>query len=72
MFSYSGFFYVIDGDATLEEEFEVIDNMIISLVRYYHWTPDYIESLCLDDVGIHSLEFWYNDLKKIFKPKEKE
>ena len=36
--------------------------MIISVVREFHWLPDKIGNLFLDDQDYNGLEFWYNDI----------
>jgi len=37
--------------------------MILTVVRECHWTPDYIESLYLDDTDFFGLAHWYQDIK---------
>lgn len=44
---------------------------MVSVIRHYKWTPEYVEGLYLDDADLHSLEFWYNDIKELFTPKKK-
>lgn len=46
--------------------------MILSIIRYYHWTPEYVEGLYLDGADLHSLEYWYNDLIRMKKENTKE
>lgn len=35
--------------------------MIITVVRYYKWSPPIVENLYLDDLDYNGLVFWYND-----------
>ena len=38
-------------------------NMIRSVVREHHWSPDQINALTyFDEEDINGLEFWYNDV----------
>ena len=41
--------------------------MIKSVARQYHWPPDKIESLYVDDTDFFGLEYWYNDALEIEK-----
>lgn len=45
--------------------------MIKSVVRQYHWTPDYVDTLYVDAIDYHGLVYWYNDCKEIEKEIEK-
>lgn len=42
-----------------------LDNMIVTVVREHHWSPDYImNSLYLDDIDCFGLRWWYDDVQK--------
>lgn len=43
---------------------ENINAMIVSVVRYTHWSPKIIDELYLDDLDHNGLLFWYNDIKE--------
>lgn len=43
-----------------------MDNMIKSVVREHHWSPEIIGDLFIDG-GFDSLEYWYEDLKDQIK-----
>jgi hypothetical protein len=41
--------------------------MIVSVVRNYHWTPEVIGKLYIDDIDYQGLIFWYEDAKEMNK-----
>jgi hypothetical protein len=41
--------------------------MIISVVREFHWTPEYIDGLHHGDEDRFCLGYWYNDIVKAHK-----
>lgn len=40
-----------------------VDAAIQSVVQEYHWTPNIIDELFLDDIDHHGLYYWYLHLK---------
>jgi len=38
--------------------------MIVSAVRAFKWTPDYIDTLFLDKFDYYGLMYWYEDIKE--------
>ena len=44
-----------------------MNNIIKSVVREYHFTPETIDDLFMDDVDYHGLLFWYDDTLQIQK-----
>lgn len=49
--------------------------MIKTVVREYHWPPDHIGGLFIDDMDYKGLEFWYNDVIEVIekiKPPDKK
>lgn len=41
-----------------------MQNMIISIVREFHWDPITIGSLFIDNKDEFGIEFWYEDIMK--------
>jgi len=41
----------------------MLDVMIKSVVRLYHFTPTDISKMYVDTVDYNGLEYWYNDAK---------
>ena len=58
-----GFFYVSP---------ESISNMVKTVVREHHWSPDIINGLYLDDIDRFGLEYWYNDIIECVKEIKKK
>jgi hypothetical protein len=50
-----------------------MDNMIKSIVREHHWTPNTINDLYVDDMDHFGIEYWFDDVKEVsdsLKPKK--
>ena len=58
------FFYV---GHDLESELTNIENMAVSAMRHYHWTPETIDNLHLDSAGYDALEFHYDAIQEYIK-----
>ena len=59
------FFYV--GGFDVESELRNIDAMAVSVMRQYHWTPETIDNLDLNDSGYNGLEFQYEAIQGYIK-----
>lgn len=46
---------------------DALDAVIKSVVRFYHWSPNEIENLYLDDTDFFGLIYWYDDLHEMKK-----
>jgi hypothetical protein len=46
--------------------------MTKSVVREFHWTPDFVDLLYIDDRDIHGLIYWYNDIVEMNKELNKK
>lgn len=55
------FFYV--GGFDVESELNNINAMAVSVMRQYHWTPETVDNLELNDFGYDSLEYHYEAIK---------
>jgi hypothetical protein len=49
-----------------------MDNMIRSVVREHHWTPDTISRLYLDCRDHDGLVYWYEDIKAVVAEMKKK
>lgn len=36
---------------------------IVSVIRTFLWTPDYIETMYIDKFDYKGIQFWYEDIK---------
>jgi hypothetical protein len=41
--------------------------MIKSIVYEYHWTPEVISNLYVDDLDFKGIVYWYEELRRIDK-----
>ena len=48
-----------------------MDNVIKSIVDYYHWTPKTIAKMYCDDFDFKGINYWYDELIRIEKMKPK-
>lgn len=39
--------------------------MVKTIIREYHWTPDIIDKLFVDDIDYHGIIWHYNDIKEV-------
>jgi hypothetical protein len=47
--------------------------MIKTVVREHKWPPEIIGGFFIDDIDYNGLEFWFNDVKEMYKkPKDKK
>ena len=44
-----------------------LDNIVKTLARLYKWTPDYINSLYVDEIDEFGLMYWFEDAKDYIK-----
>jgi len=44
-------------------------NSVRTVVREFHWSPDYVAGLFLDEADEFGLLFWYEDIKEMYKTK---
>lgn len=44
-----------------------LSNIIRSIVREHHWTPDTIDRFYFDYIDHHGLLFWFEDLQEMDK-----
>lgn len=43
-------------------------NCIRTVIREFHWSPDYVAGLFLDEADEFGLLFWYEDIREMNKP----
>lgn len=46
---------------------ESLDAVIKSIVNEFHWTPNQIDDLYLDDYDYHGLGYWFEVIKELHK-----
>jgi len=45
--------------------------MVKSVVREHHWSPAHVGDLFIDQIDYLGLEFWYEDVIDMNKPRKK-
>lgn len=48
-----------------------LDNMIVTIARYFYFSPQTINRLYLDSIDHLGIEFWYNDAEIQHKETDK-
>ena len=51
---------------------EELNNVIVSIVREHHWSPEVIGNLHYEYGDYESLMYWYNDIVKVQDELKKE
>lgn len=49
-----------------------IDAFVLSIIRRYRWTPQYLETLYFDDMDYKGIVYWYNDIAEEIKDLKKK
>tara|TARA_R110000824_G_C15199340_1_gene675540 strand:+ start:519 stop:707 length:189 start_codon:yes stop_codon:yes gene_type:complete len=44
---------------------ENVDIAVKTVVNEYHWPPNQIDNLFLDDYDYHGLKYWYDNAKEM-------
>lgn len=48
------------------------NNVVKTIVNEYHWFPDKIESLYLDNIDMYGITFWYDNILEMHEKLKSE
>lgn len=68
---HNGFFSLSNEDKD-GNYVDTLGNMIKTVVREHHWSPEIIGDLFIDGIDHEGLEYWYNDVCEAIAELKKE